>query len=169
MKGIDTLEGQLVKRNLKMSIWKKVMKWIKQLNVLSKIAAVEPHAAYCAFVSGFRHKVSYTIRTVPNIPRHLEKVDQAVDKKFIPTLTDGYFSNKMDRKLQWLPVKHGGLGIVIFCDIAENEYKNSRAVTASLIKLQLQHDTIYSVKRKILKTILKLEKLCQNTQKLNVM
>ena len=100
MKGIDTLEGQLVKRNLKMSIRKKVMKWIKQLNVLSKIAAVEPHAAYCAFVSGFRHKVSYTIRTVPNIPRHLENVDQAVDKKFIRTLTDGYFSNKMDRKLQ---------------------------------------------------------------------
>ena len=94
------LGGTAVKRNLKMPIRKKVMKWIKQLNVLSKIAAVEPHAAYCAFVSGFRHKVSYTIRTVPNIPRHLEKVDQAVDKKFIRTLTDGYFSNKMDRKLQ---------------------------------------------------------------------
>ena len=104
------------------------MKWIKQFNVLSKIAAVEPHAAYCAFVSGFRYKVRYTIRTVPNIRKHLEKLDQAVDKKCIPTLTDGYFSNKMDRKLQWLPVKHGRMGIVIFYDIAENEYKNSRAV-----------------------------------------
>ena len=61
------------------------------------------------------------------------------------------------------------MGIVIFYDIAENEDKNSSAVTASLIKLQLQHDTIYSVKTKILRTNLKLEKLCQNTQKLNVM
>ena len=54
------------------------------------------------------------------------------------------------------------MGIVIFCNIAENEYKNSRAVTASLIKLQLEQSTIYSVNReviKMLKTNIKLGKL----------
>ena len=30
-----------------------VMEWINQLEVLSKMAAIEPEAAYCAFVSGF--------------------------------------------------------------------------------------------------------------------
>ena len=53
------------------------------------------------------------------------------------------------------------MGIVVFCDIAENEYNNSRAVTVSLIKLQLEQNTIYNVNRKeikMLKTNIKLEK-----------
>ena len=57
----------------------KVIEWIIKLEVLSKIAVVEPQAAYCAFVVGFKHKATYTIRTVPNIRKHLEKLDQAVD------------------------------------------------------------------------------------------
>ena len=63
------------------------------------------------------------------------------------------------------------MGIVIFCNIDENEYNNSRVVTASLIKLQLEQSTIYNVNReevKMLKTNIKLEKLRQNTRKLNV-
>ena len=76
---------------------------------------VEPQAAYCAFVGGFKHKVTDTIRTVPDIHEHLEKLDQAVDTNF----TDGHFCNEMERKLLSLPVKYGGVGIVIFCDIAE--------------------------------------------------
>ena len=142
---------------------------------MSKIAAVEPQAAYCAFVGGFKHKVTYTFRTVPDIRKHLEKLNQAVDTIFtqthIPTLTDGHFCNEMERKLLSLPVKYGGMGIVIFCDIAEDEYNNSRAVTASLIKLQLEQNTVCSVNReeiKMLKTNTKLDKLRQNTRKLNV-
>ena len=100
------------------------MEWINQLEVLSKIAMVEPQAACCAFVGGFKHKVTHTIRTVPNIRKHLEKLDQAVDTKFIPTITDGNFCNEIERKLLSLLVKYGGMGIVIFCDITENEYNN---------------------------------------------
>ena len=48
---------------------------------------------------------------------------------------------------------YGGMGIVIFCDIAENEYSNSRAATASLIKLQLEQNTIYSVNREEIKML----------------
>ena len=91
------------------------------------------------FVDGFKHKVVYTIRA---IHKHLEKLDQAVDTKFIPTLADGHFCNEMERKLLSLPVKYGGIGLVMFCDIAENEYNNSRAVTLSLIKLHLEQNRI---------------------------
>ena len=42
----------------------------------------------------------------------------------------------MERKVLSHPVKYDGMGIAI---IAENEYNNSRAVTASLIKLQLEY------------------------------
>ena len=109
------------------------MKWINQLEFLSKIVAVESQAAYFAIVSGFKHKVTYTIRTVPDIRKHPEKLDQAVDTKFIPTLTDDHFYSEIERKLLSLPVKYGGMGIVFFCNIAEKECNNSRAVTASLI------------------------------------
>ena len=73
----------------------------------------------------------------------------------------------MERKLLSLPVKYGWMGIVIFCDIAEDEYNSSRAVTASLIKLQLEQNIVYSVNReeiKMLKTNIKLEKLRQNAK-----
>ena len=62
------------------------------------------------------------------------------------------------------------MGIVIFCDITENKYNNSRTVTAQLINLQLEQNTIYNVSReevKMLKTNIELAKLRQNTQKLN--
>ena len=77
----------------------------------------------------------------------------------------------MEKKLPSLPVMHGGINILIFCDIGENKYNNSRAVTASLIKLQVGQNTIYNVNRrkiKMLKKNIKLEKLRENTQKLNV-
>ena len=76
------------------------------------------------FVGGSKHKITYTVRTVPNIHKHLKKLDQAVDTKFIWTLTNSHFCNEMKRKLLPLPVKYGGMDIIIFCNIIENEYNN---------------------------------------------
>ena len=45
----------------------KVNEWISQLELLSKIAATEPQFAYCAFTASFKHKVTYTMRTIPDI------------------------------------------------------------------------------------------------------
>ena len=68
----------------------------------------EPQAAYCVFVDSFKHKVIYKFR------KHLEKLGQAGDIKFLSTLTDGHFCNDMEKKLLSLPVKYGGMGTVIF-------------------------------------------------------
>ena len=88
----------------------KVLGWINQLKILSKIAVVEPQAANCTFVGGFKHKVTYTIRTVPNTRKHLEKLDQAVDTKFIPTLTDVHFSNETEKEATITSCKTRGNG-----------------------------------------------------------
>ena len=37
--------------------------WISQIEVLSEIAKCEPQAAYSAFTAGFKHKLTYFIRT----------------------------------------------------------------------------------------------------------
>ena len=72
---------------------------------------------------------------IPDICGHLQKLDQYVEKVFIPALIDGHIPNNVERKLLSLPVKLGGMGIVIFVDIFETEYQNSRSITESLTKL----------------------------------
>ena len=67
-----------------------VNSWCGQLMVLSKIAKTEPQADYAAFVSGFKHKLTYYIRTMPNIKQHLTRLDAVVDNVFIPAITDGH-------------------------------------------------------------------------------
>ena len=66
---------------------------------------------------------------IPDICGHLQKLDQYVENVFVPALIDG---------LLLLPVKSGGMGIVLFADIAQTECKNSRNITESLTKLHLE-------------------------------
>ena len=47
-----------------------VKNWDNQLTILSTIAKAQPQAAYLAFTSGLKSKLSYFLRTTPNI-RHL--------------------------------------------------------------------------------------------------
>ena len=44
-----------------------VAKWVQQLQDLSKIVLSQPQAAYAAFVSGFKHKLTHNMRTIPSI------------------------------------------------------------------------------------------------------
>ena len=67
----------------------KVYELTEQLKILSKIAHIEPQAAYVCFTSGFRHKLTYIMRTIPNIAEDLTQFDFVVDNEFIPAITDG--------------------------------------------------------------------------------
>ena len=88
--------------------------WCKPLRVLSYIAKTEPQALYAAFVNGFKHKLTYHIRTLPNIKQHLTQLDALVDQLFIPAITDGHMCSDDERLLISLPVKKAGLAIPIF-------------------------------------------------------
>ena len=61
--------------------------WIKQLQELTKIAKSEPQAAYSAFVSGFQHKMTYFIRTIPGLTSILKPLDDYLTEYFIPAMT----------------------------------------------------------------------------------
>ena len=65
----------------------KIDSWYDQLKHLSKIALIEPHAAYTAFVGGFRHKLTYVMRSISGISHLFEKIDEIVSTEFIPALT----------------------------------------------------------------------------------
>ena len=54
---------------------------ISQLELLWKIAAIEPQAAYCAFTADFKkRKVTYTVTAIPDICQYLQKPNHYVWK-----------------------------------------------------------------------------------------
>ena len=56
------------------------------MELLSHIANVEPQAAYCCFTTGFKHNVTYLMRTTPNINEELRRLDDAInDKQYHPS------------------------------------------------------------------------------------
>ena len=109
-----------------------VNEWVEQLQTLSKFAKSEPQAAYSAFTAGFRHKVTYFIRTIPNLCDVLKPLDETIDNNFIPAITEGHHCSSRDRRLLALPTKLGGMGIPIFSQLCEKEYDNSRSATQQL-------------------------------------
>ena len=83
----------------------KVDEWIAQLRILSQIARTQPQAAYSAFITGFRHKISFYMRTISGASTQLKYLDEVVQSEFIPVITGGDFCNEMERKLIPLPSK----------------------------------------------------------------
>ena len=123
----------------------KVDSWIDQLTILSKISETEPQAAYAAFVGGFKSKLNYFMRTIPEITEMLTPVEEIIRFKLIPALTGGHQCSDNDHDLLSLPTRYGGLGLTIFPNLSSEEYNNSRKITTKLmtsIKIQITTSTL---------------------------
>ena len=64
----------------------KINHWIK-VKLLSEIAKIEPQCALSCFISGYKHKLNYYMRTVPNISNLLRHINDIITKEFIPAIT----------------------------------------------------------------------------------
>ena len=132
-----------------------------QLKLLSTIAETQLQAAYLVFVSGFRSKLDYFMRTIPEISHHLVSLEETLRSRFIPLITGGHICNDNERKLLSIPTWFGGLAIPIFYEQAAVEYGNSRKLTAQmapLIKNQIKQYTVDKTQIKITKQVIKEEK-----------
>ena len=67
-------------------ITSKVDGWINHLENLSQFAKSDPHAAYAAFTYGFQLKWKYVQRTVPDIDKLFQPLEDYIRNKFIPAL-----------------------------------------------------------------------------------
>ena len=123
----------------KQYINEKVDNWIRELSLLSEIALFAPQEAYTCFTAGYKHKLNFCMRTIPDIDKDLKRFDEVVTKKFIPAVTGGIQPNTIERTLFSLPPSQGGLGIPIFSELAKREFENS-----SLLTQQLQRNIIES-------------------------
>ena len=129
---------------------------INEIKVLSIIAKTEPQAAYSCFITAFKHKPSYIMRTIPDISDQLNQLDELITSEFIPAITGGIHCSDIERKLLSLPSKLGGLGILIFTEISNQEYEYSLMLSKDLStrimkqEIQLSPETdVQNIKRKI--------------------
>ena len=109
----------------------KVNDWINEIERLSEIAKIEPHAAYTAFTFGLKHKWTYVLRTIPKITELIEPLEFAIRNTFIPALMNRTCTD-IERELMTLPPRMGGLGIINPSAMADQEYENSIKLTHQL-------------------------------------
>ena len=57
---------------------------------------------------------------------HLKPLDDVINNKFIPALTEGHKCTTDERMLLSLPIRYGGMGIPILVDSSTREYENSK-------------------------------------------
>ena len=116
-----------------------VKDWDNQLIILATITETQLQAAYSAFVSGFKNKLNYFMRTIPNIRHLLLPLERAVRVKFTSAVTGGHICNDKEIVLISLPTRYGRLAIPIFHETVEIRFMNSNKITSefkALIKQQ---------------------------------
>ena len=129
---------------------------INKIKLLSMKAKREPQAAYSCFIIAFKHKPSCIIRTIPNISDQLNQLDGEIISEFKRAITGGIHCSNIERQLLSLSSKLGGLGILIFAEILNQEYEYSLMLSKDLLtrilkqEIQLSSETdVQNIKQKI--------------------
>ena len=115
----------------------KVSKWCTELHNLSEIAKHQPQAAYAAFTHGERHHLTYFLRTIKGMEDVLKPLDDIISQEFLPVLLGKNVISDANRELYSLPLRHGGLGIPVFCESASEEYNASTRITVPLVAIMM--------------------------------
>ena len=118
----------------------KIDEIINEIKVLSMIAKTEPQAAYSCFITAFKHKPSYIMRTIPDISDQLNQIDEVITSELIPVITGGIHNSNIERKLLSLPSKLAGFGIPIFGEISNQEYEYSLMLSKDLSTRIMKHE-----------------------------
>ena len=114
--------GAVIKteENKKNYISDKNSEWTKEINILTDIATTHSQEAYTSYATSYQHKLTYLLRTIPNIEDQLKKIDVVVRHKLIPAIISGHIINDSERVMLSLPTRLAGLGLKIFTETAEN-------------------------------------------------
>ena len=113
-------------------ITEKINKWRDEIILLAEIASTNPQAAYTAYVKSYQHKMTYFLRTIPNIKDEMKHLDEIVRHRLIPALVGGHVINDFERSLLSLPPRLGGLGLKILEEEADTSFQDSMDVTKNL-------------------------------------
>ena len=67
--------------------------------MLCKITWYEQQTAYLSFITGFKHKPTNFMRTIPNISNQPEELDEIIRTEFIPAIAVGINCSDIEKKL----------------------------------------------------------------------
>ena len=128
----------------------KVAGWVEGIKALSKVAVRYPQAAYFGFCASLQSEWQYLSRVVQGVEVHLQPVEDAIRKFFIPALLCIQPSEVTDqfRRILTHGVKMGGLNIRDPCACAARLYQSSSEASAVLVQSLIEHGTLDSVGHK---------------------
>ena len=86
-----------------------VKKWIDEISVLSEFAVTEPQSAYTCYTSGYQHRFTYFLRTIPGIAELLQPLEEVIRHQFLPSILGVHIVSDLECELSSLPPKLGGL------------------------------------------------------------
>ena len=92
------------------------------LEKLAKHSKVSPQNVYKPFTNGLQHNLTFIARTTPNAVSLLREAEKIIDKNLIPSMLNHLSYSDRYRKVFSLPLKEGGLNILLPEDRA-NEYE----------------------------------------------
>ena len=109
----------------------KSVNYSNMLEKLAKHSKVSPQNVYKSFTNGLQHKLTFIARTTPNADSLLREAEKIIDKNLIPSMLNHPSYSDRYRKVFSLPLKEGGLNILLPEDRA-NEYERSIRVCEPL-------------------------------------
>ena len=120
-----------------------VQRWCEEVHRLADLATSEPQAAYAALTFGLQHRWTYSMRTPASLQGVLAPLDDALRGVFLPALLGHNVDSNDFLQLLSLPVRCGGLGIIIPSRKAPTCFALSWEVTTSLRTSILQQFSLY--------------------------
>ena len=125
-------------------VQQKVTTWVDELERLSSIAIIQPHAAFAAFTHGLTSRWTYLARTTPNIANLIKPLEETIRKVFLPNLTGQNAFSDTERELLALPARLGGLGIFDPSKKSILHYSTCETISAPLVHLILDQSEEYA-------------------------
>jgi hypothetical protein len=121
----------------------KVEIWKEEIEALVKIPEIYPPAAYAAFIHSIKGKWQFIMRTVDNVRKLFQPIEDIITEKLIPALTGRSHCSIEERKLLSLPTRYGGLNIVNPVEETNLQLDASRKITEPLKKMIIEQSDSY--------------------------
>ena len=99
---------------------------------LSKVAELQPQAAFSALAKSLQFEWSYLQRILPNFDDEYVPIQDAVNQMFWPAVFAGTISNQ-EHRLFTLPARMGGMGVRNPVETSKIAFATSRAGTSNIV------------------------------------
>ena len=111
-----------------------VGRWVKEIELLAKIACSYPQTAFAALTHGMVGRWVYLSCTTPGSPPAYLVLQKAIRNILLPAMLSRPSPGDDEWELLALPIRFGGLGIPASVTICREEEKVSQAVTVPWVE-----------------------------------